>query len=128
VRIPLLMACCALGGCAMSPETRIEESAFQAVHAVDALQTLDIRDCHHDGQIFRESRNALDSGWAIGAHPSDHAVYEYMGAEAAAHGAVSWALSRYAPPWTTRTWELVTIGIDANTVRGNFAIGMRVRM
>ena len=106
-------------------DTTVEEAVFQALHAVDAAQTLDIR---HRPPLF-ESESALGAGWAIGARPSDHAVWAYMGAEAALHLAVTAALVRLgAPRWATTVWEAVTISVDGVAVANNARLGLRVHL
>jgi hypothetical protein len=128
MRAAVLIVGAALSGCSLSPETRIEEVAFQTIHLVDTAQTLDLRRCHYQDRVFRENDELFNSGWIIGHHPSDAAVYQYMAAEAAAHAVVTWALSRYAPPWGARGWEFVTIGVDGYTVEHNFSIGLRTHL
>jgi hypothetical protein len=119
-----IIACAAIHAC-HAGETLAEELAFQLVHTLDAAQTLDIR--HHAN--LQESGAVLDAGWAIGHHPSDHAVYAYMGAEASLHAGITYAMVRLnAPRWATRTWEAVTIAVDASTVAHNASIGLRIHL
>jgi hypothetical protein len=115
-----------LTGCAaLAPETRVEETAFQVIHAVDTAQTIDIR--RHPG--LHECAGPMGAAWAIGEHPKDHQVYEFMAAEGLLHLAITEALSRSSLPrgWV-RAWELVTIGIDSGVVAHNFSLGLKVRL
>ncbi len=107
-------------------ETIAEEFAFQLVHLADTGQTLDIA-AHPDR--YGESRSCLDAGWAIGRHPSRAAVWTYMSTEAALHAGVTLAMVHFgAPRWVVRTWEAVTIAVDADTVANNASVGLRVRL
>jgi hypothetical protein len=100
-------------------ETIVEESVYQALHAVDISQTVYI--AKHPDQFYEK-----EIDWAIGRHPSEAHVLQFMVGDAVLHAAVTTALVRLdAPAWATRTWELVTIAASANNVRGNFNVGIR---
>jgi hypothetical protein len=104
-----------------STETVVEESVYQALHVIDASQTVYI--ARHPDQYYEK-----ESGWVIGRHPSEAGVIRFMAADALVHVAVTTALVKLdAPRWLTRTWELVTIADTANCVRGNFKIGIKAR-
>lgn len=104
-----------------STETKVEEVAYQALHALDASQTVYI--AKHPNQFYE-----AESAWAIGKHPSESVVIKYMAADAVAHAVVTTALvSLSAPRWLTRTWELVTIGDSARCVGNNFRIGIKAK-
>ena len=104
-----------------STETVIEESVYQALHVIDASQTVYI--ARHPDQYYEK-----ESGWIIGHHPSEADVIRFMAADAVIHIAVTTALVKVdAPRWVTRTWELLTIADTANCVRGNVKIGIKAR-
>lgn len=104
---------------AADTETVVEESIYQALHVVDAAQTVYIA---KNPDRFYEK----ESAWAIGAHPTEGKVIQYMAIEAGVHVAVTVALVRLdAPRWLTRTWELVTIGDSARCVGNNYRIGIK---
>lgn len=111
-----------LAGCVSSPstwtkETRYSEYAYQTVHAVDLVQTLDIK--NHPG--LRETN------WFLGEHPSDGKVAIWYVGTAVGHGFVTSAFEREgAPEWMKRTWQSITIGDAVNAVYGNYRLGLRV--
>lgn len=113
---------CARGATWSAPLV-IEESAFQAVHAFDMLQTLDIR--HHPGAF--ESGALIDGGIWIGPHPSDRSVYTYFALEAGAHLAVT-ALLAHFDPLLAHGWEALTISVNASIVRRNASLGLAVHL
>jgi hypothetical protein len=105
----------------LSTETIVEESVYQALHVIDASQTVYI--AKHPDQYYEK-----ESDWIIGRHPSEAGVIRFMAADAIVHVAVTTALVKLeAPRWLTRTWELVTIADTANCVRGNVSIGIKAR-
>jgi hypothetical protein len=122
----LAIALAMWAGSAHAGETMAEELAFQLVHLADTGQTLDI--ARHPGR-WQEQGSICDARWAIGAHPSTGAVWAYMTAEAGLHAAVTVAIVHYgAPRWAIRTWEAVTIAVDAETVARNVSLGLRVTL
>jgi hypothetical protein len=104
------------GGCAtLPPEQRAEEAAYQSLHLVDTLQTLQI----HNGYSSYEQSPVL------GRHPSQTAIVAYMAAEAGLHAIVTEQLSeRGAPIWVQRVWAGASIGFTALTVRHNMQTGI----
>jgi hypothetical protein len=109
-----------LAGCApLSTETRIEETGYQVLAAVDMSQTLRVADTPHYRQ--RHEDNPL-----LGEHPSPVKVAAYFGACGASHYAVTWALTRLgAPPWALRAWEASGIALEAASVSNNAGDGVR---
>src|ERR1700684_1681204 len=104
-----------------STETVVEESVYQALHVIDAAQTVYI--AKHPGEYYER-----ESGWLIGHHPPESGVIKFMAADAIVHATVTTALVKLnAPRWVTRTWELVTIADTGNCVRGNFKIGIKAQ-
>jgi hypothetical protein len=121
----IIWACLYAGSCAhagdWSTETKIEEALYQSLHVIDASQTVYI--ARHPDQYYEK-----ESGWLIGAHPSESRAIQYMALDAVGHAALTATLvSLNAPRWMTRTWELLTIADTANCVRGNFKIGIRAQ-
>lgn len=116
-----LMLCLALGACATwNTETKVEETTFLTLHAVDGLQTANIartRGCFE-----------AESGWAIGREPSSSSTAAYFAAIAVAHFAVTDLLVKYhANPWIIRSWELVGIALGAQNVVHNASIGIKLQ-
>lgn len=101
----------------------LEEFVFQGAHIADLQQTLDIK--HH--RNYSESENVMDGGWIIGCHPRDSRIYAYFGGEAVLHLAITGVLVHYAPRWTIQVWELVTIGVEGETIAHNAKIGLKIR-
>lgn len=109
--LAFLIVLCA--GCAWSPETRIEEGAFQAAHLADTLQTVTI--VKHP----REFRESFSSG-LIGNYPTMGPALGLMGGEAVAHAAVTAALVHFgAPLWVDRSWQALTLVCQMGVVRAN---------
>jgi len=105
----------------VATETVVEESVYQALHVIDASQTVYI--AQHPGEYYEK-----ESGWIIGRHPSEAGVIRFMAADALVHVTVTTALVKLdAPRWVTRTWELLTIADTGNCVRGNIKIGIKAR-
>lgn len=128
IRIGILFVAMCYAGCSHSAdyETVAEEFAFHALHLVDTAQTLDI--ARHPVQ-YRESSAICYGAMWIGPHPSQRAVWEYMGAHAVLHTAVTLAMVHYnAPRWAIRAWEATGIGIEAYTVSHNASIGLSVHL
>jgi hypothetical protein len=123
------LAACLCSGCAAwTPETIAEESVQQAAQVVDLGQTLDIRrqpiTCDPEGCWFPQESMARG---IIGPHPKDAAVWKFKAAEMAGHWAVTEALVElHAPPWMTRTWEFVTIGVQTGVDVHNLQLGAAI--
>ena len=112
--LPNILALC-LTACAGMPRA---ELAYQAVHAVDTLQTLQI--ARHP-KCYAEN----DQAWLIGAHPSEGDVLAWGIGLAALHAAVMKALAdREAPRWIQAGWQMVTLGMPAYDVAHNARIGL----
>jgi hypothetical protein len=106
-------------------ESLSEEFVFQSVHAIDWNQTQQIAE---QSARYHENGNAFDAGWVIGEHPSIAHVNAYFIGEATLHAAVTLAAVKLnAPRWVLRTWQAVTIAVDANMVARNASLGLRVR-
>jgi hypothetical protein len=103
----------ALCGCAS--EAQLEESAWQSLHMIDALQTAAIH--RHHGLYEAES------AWAIGHEPSGKSVAAYFGSEAALHAITAHYLAPH--PLALRLFESVTIYDSGQCIVGNFELGLR---
>ncbi len=102
-------------------ETTVEEAVFQALNAVDTLQTFNIAD---DPAHYRESMSAF----VIGAHPSRASVAVWAVTKAAGHFLLTkYMFNNDVDPRIVRAWECVTIGVTAGTVANNYSIGLRMR-
>lgn len=112
--LPLLLAACQ----SMPPADRAAELAYQSLHVVDTLQTLDI--ARHPGHY--------ETNPILGRYPSRGEILAYMAGEAALHLIVSDQLARRdAPAWMRSAWHVTSVGMATNTVRSNARIGLKVR-
>lgn len=116
-----LSALVLLSGCAhWSPETRALETAYLAVHAVDAAQTMTI--ARNPDTVHERT-----SAWLIGEQPSRGQVAAWAIGGALLHMAVTDQLERHeAPRWLKRSWQAFTIGPKVSTVAENHELGIRV--
>lgn len=119
----VLIAVCliAVFGCASLPkETLYEEGAYQVLAAVDAAETLDL--VQHPGHWHWYETNPV-----LGKHPSDGRVVTYFAVSGVAHAGVTCLLAQSgAPPWVTRAFELVSIGIETRALANNAERGVSV--
>jgi hypothetical protein len=117
----VLVAASSLSGCAhWSLETRALQTAYLAVHAVDAAQTLTIA---RNPDTVHEVREA----WLIGEQPSRGAVAAWAIGGALLHVAVTDQLERRdAPRWLRRSWQAFTIGPKVSAVTSNHELGIRL--
>jgi hypothetical protein len=117
----LAVATLALSACASwTPEPRVEEGAFQALNAVDAAQTANIKCTGHYERV---------SDWGMGHEPSSASVVEFMGSWAIAHAlATDYMVAHHWPTWAVRFWEASTIVESAADVRQNVRLGIRVSL
>jgi hypothetical protein len=106
----------ALSGCAsMTREQIAYESAYQALHVVDTIQTLKIR----------KHSLVYETNPILGKHPSDAEVISYMAAESVAHFFITSALSRSkAPRWLNSSWHYLSIGWNGRNVVVNYRNGL----
>ena len=118
--VAMLVLSLAFVGCATLPtEQRAEEATYQALLVSDTIQSINGAVAHPD--VYRETNRILPS------HPNAVQTIAVMGAQAALHGLVTQQLyNRNAPIWAQRIWQAVTIGMEADTVRGNWQIGLRL--
>lgn len=109
-----------LAGCSTVREMSPQEKLWQALHAVDSAQTL---------QIARHPDCYREIGWGtqelIGEHPSEVNVVAWAIGSAAAHAWVSsWLEDHHAPKWAQWTWHTLTIARSADYVKNNFEQGL----
>lgn len=109
-----------LTACATWPtETKVEESTWLALQAVDGAQTADIQN-HRDAY-------EQESAFLIGRQPSTRSVATYFAAAAALHvGITEYMSANDWPLWARRTFEALTIADSARCVVGNADIGLHV--
>lgn len=113
----ILVALLCAGCSTWNPETRIEETSFLTLHAVDGFQTAAI--AHTPGTYEAES------AWAMGREPTAGRTAAYFAAVALIHFAVTdYMCSHHAPEWLIRTWELGGIAWDVRDVTHNYEIGL----
>lgn len=105
-----------VAGCAELPRA---ELAWQAVHAVDVAQTVQIA----RAPCYRESDPVTSA--AIGEHPSTAGALTWGVGVAALHAGVTLLLERGdAPAWVRAAWQAVTIGNSAYFVKNNAEQGI----
>ena len=117
MKLSILVLLILLSGCAsLRPEQRNTEIAYQALHIVDTLQTLDIKN-HND---------VVESNHILGYRPTDAKIISYMAAESVLHFAITTQLASHgAPLWLQRTWGMASIGLTARVVAVNFRLGLK---
>jgi hypothetical protein len=119
--IPLLVVFTV--GCAEIPRDPYwaAEGAFQTLHAIDVLQTINgpVNDpCFQEGGFLTQN--------IIGEKPDTGEVLAWGVAIGAGHYAVSKLLDHYdAKPWMKATWQSVSIGHKGYVVANNHRIGVR---
>lgn len=122
----LLLVLIAFGmcGCADMPATGKAEIAWQTLNVVDAGQTVTIA---REPSYFIESR----AQFAIGAHPTERHVYEFMAGYAVLHYAVYRWLDHEdevhpGAHWgqALAAWECVTLGEKVYNVGHNASLGI----
>lgn len=116
-RAALLLA--ALTGCAEVPR---EEYAYQALHAIDAAQTVQI--ARSRSNCFWESAPGTEQ--LIGKYPSTSEALWWGIGSAAAHLGVSLWLDRHAPRWVYTGWQAITISRTAYYVGNNARQGIGI--
>ena len=119
-RMLVVLVALALGGCATwSPETKWEEGAYQVLNAADYVQTRQIVSCP---ATYYE----IDSAWAVGRHPDQRSVTGMFAVQALGHaGGTALLAQAGAPAWVQRTWQAVTLGVEARDVGRNWRLGLR---
>lgn len=111
-----------LSGCATTPnqwtrENKALETTYQTLHAIDLMQTLDIKN-HPE---------LHESSWMLGRHPSDASIATWYVSTTYGHALVTSIFeSKDLPKWMCRTWQALTIVDVANAVRGNYQLGLKV--
>ena len=102
-----------LAGCTTLPPA---EQAWQALHAIDTVQTLHIA---RDPARFHEDIAA----WAIGRHPSAGSVLAYMAGTAVIHAQCArWLDDRH--PLGFKAFEVISIGLTGRNVLVNVKVGL----
>ena len=121
MKVIVLAVCLALGGCAeWGTETKVEEGLFQAVSAVDTMQSL---------AITRHPDELQESAWPTAAvlthHPSAINPVLWGAGRGAAHAFITDRLECVdANDAVKRLWQGLTIGFEYQTVQNNHAIGI----
>jgi hypothetical protein len=104
-----------LCGCGWSTQTILLESAWQGIHAVDYLQTI---------QIANHPEKYRETNLILGPHPSTQSVAIYSAVTAIGHAAITGVLEEYQKDWVPY-WQGITIVIDGAAVINNYQIGIR---
>lgn len=92
--------------------------AYVGVQFVDWMQTREI--CRHPG--LRESNPVL------GDHPSAGAVNRHFLKTTITDLALAYVLKKVAPPWVSRTFQSMNIGIEINCINTNRKNGIQVNL
>uniref|UniRef100_A0A6M3L9F7 Uncharacterized protein n=1 Tax=viral metagenome TaxID=1070528 RepID=A0A6M3L9F7_9ZZZZ len=92
----------------------LREIAWQAVHAIDYGQTL---------EIARQPNKYHELNPIMGKHPSVGTVNTYMIASAVLHPVISYLL----PSKYRATWQYISIIVSSGCVINNYHIGLGVR-
>jgi hypothetical protein len=106
----------AMSGCAALREPN--EVAWQAMHVVDTLQTLQIA----SDRRYREA----ESAWLLGERPKDETVLVWSVGTALAHAGITQLLLDYDYPKLAKVWQFVTLNALCHTVEHNASIGIRI--
>lgn len=96
------------------------QAGYLALHVADWGQTRNIvrrADTGCDGDPLCIERNPI-----LGRNPSIKRVDTYFAFTALAHTAISYAL----PPDWRRSWQLITIGVEAGVVGYNYKLGLKM--
>jgi hypothetical protein len=121
----LALSCIAvalLSACSTLPrEQMIYESTYQVLHAIDAVQTMNI-DLRRD---YRRGRHVYEGNPILGKYPKDSEVLAYMAGEAALHFGITKLLAdRGAPVAVQRLWHYTSIGWNGRLVIRNRKMGL----
>lgn len=120
VRLVAILPLLLIAGCSTYGRMSTPEKAWQGMHAIDTLQTIQIAkhpDCYMENT----------SAWAIGEHPSTGRVLVFMAAASYLHAKVSYLLDDYgADPTWIRAWDWISLLTKGYTVGHNFSIGLGV--
>jgi hypothetical protein len=105
-----LLSASAICGCSTIPGEQMSyEIGYQALHAVDTMQTLDFK-----------KRGWIENNPLLGRHPSDSEIIAYMAAESVSHMLITKTLAeRHAPMWLQRMWHYLSISWNGALVIGN---------
>lgn len=119
----LVPALAILAGCAgLTPEQRDLEAAYQVVHLVDGMQTVEVAASHH--QYNDGVREIGMAGAVLGHHPTELDAFAWYAADAAFHLGVTYALRD--SPRCERVWQSVSLGVSLYQVGRNFGAGLSV--
>lgn len=89
-----------------------EEYVFQALNAVDALQTV---------YCMKEVEGCREINPLLGKHPSAGAIIAFKIANGALHLAVTRALQKHHPEWV-KPWQILSISVQGGVVAANFRV------
>jgi hypothetical protein len=104
-----------LTGCALTPEARATELAWQAANLVDGVQTSQYRvnDCYESG----------DWKFITGREPTVAATVLAATISGALHYGITYALERFgAPRGLQRAWSYTTLALTAAQVAYNASL------
>lgn len=109
VIVACLTASGIMAGCALSPEARNTEIAYQALNVIDTGQTISTA---RNPNVYSEADPITRS--IIGAHPTTAHVYEAMAAIAILHAGVTFWLDSHDQgdgPWHTASllWQAISL-------------------
>ena len=116
-RVVAVLAITILCGCASLPRG---ETTYQALHAMDMLQTLN----GPAGDPCYTETGAIPN-LLHGDNPSRREVVAWGVGWGLLHWGVSRELEQHAPDWMLTAWQALTIGEVAITIGHNHDIGIR---
>lgn len=117
------LGACATSGCSSwTAETKVEESTYQAVSALDYVQSM---------QITQDPTHYHESSWltakVIGHQPSRAATTAWAAGRGALHAAITDQMEKHdASIWAKRAWQFISISYEAHAIRLNWQAGLRV--
>ena len=110
------LLCLTLSACAWSPETRVEESVYQALGAIDIVQSMKL--ARREDRYYEAA--PLCSA-IIGPRPTARQELAYGLGRAGLHALITNALR---DGWQRRVWEGVAIANEGYWVQLNYRIGL----
>lgn len=113
----------ALATIALSGPVMAQDRASDAIPLELGYTILHIADWQQTRRIAREPMVWEEKNLFLGSHPSGLKVNRYFAATLAAH----WVISMNLPNGYRRAFQGLTIGIEANTVRKNYQVGISAK-
>lgn len=103
------------------------QATYTALHVADWGQTLHIRECERESTVFNGQTyykggcDHAERNPILGEYPTRGEVNAYFATTLILHTAIAY----YLPPPYRRIWQIVWIGVQANTVSRNINAGVK---